>query len=63
MNFEELAALFEAKNIKPDKCQETKFDTESSKQGRRFGITGGVAEALSTALPDITNKFSINALN
>lgn len=63
MNFEELAALFETKNIKTDKCQETKFDTESSKQGRRFGITGGVAEALSTALPDITNKISVNALN
>ncbi len=65
MNFEELGALFIAKEIEPDKCEETKFNTESSKHGRNFGVTGGVAQAITAALPDenAVKKYCINGFN
>lgn len=46
MNYTELSALLEGRNIKVEECEETSFDKESSKQGRNFGITGGVAGAV-----------------
>ena len=50
MSFEELGALFMAKKIEVSECEETKFNEESSKQARNFGVTGGVAEAVKKAL-------------
>lgn len=50
MSFEELGALFMAKKIEVSECGEIKYDKESSKQARNFGVTGGVAEAVRKAL-------------
>lgn len=65
MNFEEIDALFAAKEIVPEKCEETKFEKESSRQGRRFGVTGGVIDAIKTTLNSSTDVISdvINGLN
>lgn len=65
MSFEELGALFMAKDINPADCEETKYDSESSKQARNFCVTGGVAEAVKKALPDeeLVNPMVINGLN
>ncbi len=65
MNFEELDALFAAKGISTEKCEETKFEKESSKQGRNFGVTGGVISAIKTTLNSSTDVISyvINGLN
>lgn len=52
MSFEELGALFMAKKIEVEKCEETKYDKESSKQARNFGVSGGVATAVSKALQE-----------
>jgi [FeFe] hydrogenase (group B1/B3) len=65
MNYEELGALFVVKGIKIQDCHEEKFNTESSKQGRSFGVTGGVAGAV-VKLLDLNDKpkfYLINGLN
>ncbi len=46
MNFIELNALFKGLDINVEKMSGTLFDKESSKQGRKFGITGGVSGAV-----------------
>ena len=56
VNFEELGALFVAMKIEIAECEKTEYKNESSKQGRNFGITGGVAEAVKASL---TNEDSI----
>jgi [FeFe] hydrogenase (group B1/B3) len=66
INYEELAALFSAKDIKVQDCIEEKFEIESSKQGRNFGVTGGVAEAVAKLLEDkkdFAKPYVINGLN
>ena len=50
MSFEELGALFMAKKIEVSECEATKYNEESSKHARNFGVTGGVAEAVKKAL-------------
>jgi [FeFe] hydrogenase (group B1/B3) len=65
MNYEELGVLFAVRDIKVRDCHEEKFDIESSKQGRGFGITGGVVGAM-TKLLDVKNvakPYLINGLN
>ncbi len=62
MNFEELGALFVAKKIEILECARTKFENESSKQGRNFGVTQGVAGAVSS-LADNVKPCYINGLN
>ena len=52
MNYEELGALFIAKKIQVNELEETKYKVEASKQGRNFGYTGGVAEAVKKSLSD-----------
>jgi len=52
MNFEELDALFKAKNIIPQNCKETAFKIGSSKQGKSYGISGQVANSIKKALGD-----------
>ena len=54
INYEELAALFSAKGIKVQDCVEEKFEIESSKQGRNFGVTGGVAGATQGLIKTVT---------
>lgn len=66
INYEELAALFSAKDIKVQDCVEEKFEIESSKQGRNFGVTGGVAGAVAKLLEDkkdFAKPYVINGLN
>ena len=65
MSCEELGALFIAKKIQIANCEEETFEYESSKQGRNFGVSGGVSEAVKKTLPDenAVKPFIINGLN
>jgi [FeFe] hydrogenase (group B1/B3) len=65
MNYTELSALLEGRKIKVEDCEETPFDKESSKQGRNFGVTGGVAGAVEKAVPENVElkPCVINCLN
>ncbi len=72
LNYTELKAIFDGRGIKVEECRESEFDKESSKQGRNFGTTGGVAEAVEKAVSDemdikpviigALNKENINKL-
>lgn len=46
LNFEELGDLFTAREIDVENCADENFGHESSKQGRLFPVTGGVAKAV-----------------
>lgn len=64
MNFEELGALLIGRKIEIMNCPETPFDKESSKQGRNFCVTGGVAQAVESLTKDINIKSClINGIN
>ena len=65
MNFEELGALFVARRIQISECEETDYNKESSKHGRSFGVTGGVAESVKASLknPNAVKSCIINGLN
>jgi [FeFe] hydrogenase (group B1/B3) len=63
MNYEELGALFVAKNIEILDCEEQSFDIESSKQGRNYGVTGGVASAVASIAKCEVQHCLINGLN
>jgi [FeFe] hydrogenase (group B1/B3) len=66
MNFEELNTLFIARNIKVNDCCEEKFDVESSRQGRGFGIVGGVTSAITKLIKEknlLIKPYIINGLN
>ena len=65
MNYEELGALFVAKKIEIIECEESKYEKESSKQARRFGYSGGVAESVKASLKDesMIHPCIINGLN
>ena len=52
MNYQELSALIKGRKIDIEECEEEKFDKESSKQARNFGVTGGVADAVCSVLKD-----------
>lgn len=65
MNYTELSALIDGRKINIEECEETPFDKESSKQGRNFGVTGGVAGAVEKVTADTTDirPCIINCLN
>ncbi len=65
MNYEELGALLVGRKIDVVNCEETPFDRESSKQGRNFGVSGGVSEAVKKASNDDESikPCYINGLN
>jgi iron only hydrogenase large subunit-like protein len=65
MNYEELGALFIAKKIQILDMEESKYIVESSKQGRNFGYSGGVAESVKKSLKDedSVKPCIINGLN
>ena len=65
MNYEELGALFVAKQIQITECEPAKYIVESSKQARCFGFTGGVADSVKAALPEEESikPLVINGLN
>lgn len=50
INFEELGSLFVGMKIEVNNLEDTQFETQSSKEGRYFPVTGGVAQAVKSAL-------------
>ena len=52
LNYKELGAWFIAKGIQVAECSESKFKTEASAQGRNYAVTGGVAKAVQSLLPE-----------
>ena len=52
LNYEEVGAWFVALNVQVDSCGDSEFKTEASAEGRNFAITGGVAKAVQTLLPE-----------
>ncbi|MDR1941343.1 MAG: monomeric [FeFe] hydrogenase [Endomicrobium sp.] len=63
INYEELGALFIAKNIEVLDCEKSEYGVESSKQGRGFGVTSGVAKAVSFLAKTQSDPVLINGLN
>lgn len=68
MNIQELNSLFDAYKIKLSECEETPFEIESSKQGRAFPLTTGVASAVKDALKlmgkeNLVNPYVISGIN
>ncbi|MDR2504405.1 MAG: monomeric [FeFe] hydrogenase [Deltaproteobacteria bacterium] len=63
LNYEELGAVFVALNMEITACEQVPFDTESSREGRAFGITGGVAAAVASISEIRVNPCIINGLN
>ena len=52
LNADELGAIFIGKGIEILEMEESAFNTESSKQGRNYSTTGGVAGAVMCLSPD-----------
>ena len=52
LNYEEVGAWFVALGIQVDTCAESSFKTEASAEARNFAVTGGVAKAVQTLLPE-----------
>ena len=52
MNADELGAVFVGRKIEILEMNECEYSVESSKQGRNYGVTGGVAGAVNSLLPD-----------
>ncbi len=63
MTFEELGALLVGRGIEIMDCESSTFTRESSKQGRGFGVTGGVAAAVATLTNTPAKPKIINGLN
>ncbi len=52
LNYEEVGAWFIALNIQVAECGESEFKAEASAEGRNYCVTGGVAKAVQTMLPE-----------
>lgn len=52
LNYEEVGAWFIALDIKVENCEEEKFKTEASAEARNYAVTGGVAKAVKTLVPE-----------
>ena len=52
LNYEELGAWFIALNIQVAECKESEFKNEASAEARNYAVTGGVAKAVQTLLPE-----------
>ena len=52
LNYEELGAWFIAVGTQVDKCESSEFEVQASKEGRNYAVTGGVAKAVQTLLPE-----------
>ncbi len=69
MNYNELGATLIARKIQVNTCEDTEFDKESSKQARKFGLSGGVAQSIVDASQiaygnsDYIKPCAINGLN
>lgn len=65
MNFEEMGALFVANNIEVSELEDYEFDLSSSKEGKNFAVTGGVAQSVNSVLSNsgVVKPYCINGLN
>lgn len=70
LTFEELGALFVAYDIEVAVCDDVETELDSSREGKAFAVTGGVAEAVRTAAgneaevkPLLINGLNRQALN
>ena len=52
LNYEELGAWFVALGVQVSECGEVEFKTEASAEARNYAVTGGVAKAVQTMLPE-----------
>lgn len=64
ISFEELGALFIAMKIEVSTCDEKEFAEDSSKEGREFGLSGGVARAVESIMDEdiILKAHCVNGL-
>lgn len=65
MTFQELKALFAAKEIDVDSCPEGEFMLKGSREGRSFPVSGGVTAGIKSAIAeraDIIKPAFINGL-
>lgn len=65
ISFEELGAWFIATKVDALECDSTEFKDEASKEGREYGISGGVARAVASLVDDeiILKAHHISGLN
>lgn len=65
MTYEELGALFDAKGIVPGRCEETALEKDISAEARYYGVTGGVAQAVESAIAGQKpfKKMTLNGLD
>lgn len=65
MNFEEMGALLAGRGIDVNHLEESKFDENPSRQGRNYGVSGGVAAAVKKASvdEDFVKPCYINGIN
>ena len=52
LNYEEIGAWMIALGIQVAECSESEFKTQASAEGRNYCVTGGVAKAVQTLLPE-----------
>ena len=52
LNYKEVGAWFIALGVQVSDCKETKFKAEASSEGRNYAVSGGVAKAVQTMLPE-----------
>ena len=52
LNYEEIGAWFIALNIQVAECEKSEFKTQASAEGRNYCVTGGVAKAVQSLLPE-----------
>jgi len=58
INADELGAVFVGRKIEILEMEDSKYDYESSKQGRNYGVTGGVSEAVNS-MAEENNKAKV----
>lgn len=52
LNYEEVGAWFIAHGIQVGECESSEFKNEASAESRKYCVTGGVAEAVATQVPE-----------
>ena len=65
LNYDELGAWMVALHIQVAECKESEFKTEASAEGRNYAVTGGVAKAVQTLVPEEipTHPVIVDGLN
>ena len=65
LSYSELDAFFKGRDVLVEECEPLEFENNASKQGRNYGVTGGVSAAVVSVLEDktIAKPYIINGLN